>query len=48
MLIHVTVINFVRLENAPRVILGMYVNHEFMIAVITVIFALYRDFCRLP
>ena len=27
---------------------GMYVNHEFTIAVITVIFALYRDFWRLP
>jgi len=27
---------------------GMYVNHEFTIAVITMIFALYRDFRRLP
>ena len=26
----------------------VYVNHEFTIAVITVVFALYRDFWRLP
>jgi len=26
----------------------MYVNHGFTITVITVIFALYRDFWRLP
>jgi len=29
-------------------LLGMYVNHEFTIAVITVIFALCRDFRQLP